>query len=66
VPSADARWVKAVRLYVEIATLPKNARRTALIAKRDALRTQTGDADALAIADDIDRHLKDKRIPPFD
>jgi hypothetical protein len=66
VPSADARWVKAVRLYVEIATLPKDARRAALIARRNALRTQAGDSDGLAIADDIDRHLKGKRIAPYD
>lgn len=66
VVSPDALWVKAVRLYAEVAHLPKRARRAALIARRDALRAAAGDPDAAAIAADIDRQLERKRIPPFD
>lgn len=61
VASADARWVRAVRLYAEVAALPEGERRAALIARRDALRARTGDRDALAIADDIDRQLRGNR-----
>ena len=66
VPSPDAPWVKAVRLYAEVANLPKPARRAALIARRDALRAATGDPDSALIAADVDRQLRKKRIPPFD
>jgi hypothetical protein len=66
VPSADALWVRAVRLYVEIAALPPAERRAALIARRDALRAQAGDPDAALLAEDIDRQLRRRRIPPFD
>jgi hypothetical protein len=66
VPSADALWVRAVRLYVEIAALPQAERRAALSARRDALRAQAGDPDAALLAEDIDRQLRPRRIPPFD
>ncbi|ATY33784.1 hypothetical protein CVN68_18980 [Sphingomonas psychrotolerans] len=66
VPSDDSRWVKAVRTYVAIAALPGSERKSALIARRDALRAQPGDTDAAAIADDIDRELAAQRTPPFD
>ena len=66
VPSADAPWVKAVRLYVEIAALPERERRAALTARRDALRAQTGDPDAALLAEDIDRQIRRRRIPPYD
>lgn len=66
VPSPDALWVRAVRLYVEIAALPEAGRRAALVARRDALRAQTGDADAALLAEDIDRQLSHRRIPPYD
>lgn len=66
VPSPDARWVKAVKFYIAIAALPRKERRAALVEKRDKLRLETGDADALAIAEDIDRQLKSSRIAPFD
>jgi len=66
VPSADAPWAKAVRLYVEIAALPQAQRRAALIARRDALRARTDDPDAALLADDIDRQLDRRRIPPRD
>ena len=66
VPSADAPWVKAVRLYVEIAALPEGERRAALTARRDALRARTDDPDAALLAEDIDRQIRRRRIPPYD
>ncbi|WP_404336515.1 hypothetical protein AB2M62_19515 [Sphingomonas sp. MMS12-HWE2-04] len=65
VRSDDARWVKAVRVYIDIARLPKAARRTALIARRDTLRAAK-DADSQAIATDIDRELFEERGPLLD
>lgn len=66
VPSAEAPWVRAVRLYAEIAALPTVERRAALIARRDAMRAATGDPDATLLAADIDRQLSRRRIPPHD
>jgi len=66
VPSPDAPWVKAVRLYVEIAALPEAERRAALTARRDALRAASGDPDATLLAADIDRQIRRRRIPPHD
>ena len=66
VPSSEAPWPKAVRLYVEIAALPASERRSALIARRDALRFAAGDPDSALLADDIDRQLRRRRIPPRD
>jgi hypothetical protein len=66
VPSPDAPWVKAVRLYVEIAALPEGERRAALIARRDALRAASGVADAALLAEDIERQLRRRRIANHD
>ena len=66
VPSPDAPWVKAVRLYAEVAALPKDQRKAALKARRDALRAQANDPNAALLAKDISRQLSQKRIPPFD
>lgn len=66
VPSDDSRWVKAVRTYVAIAALPESERKSAMIARRDALRAQPEDADAVAIADDMDRELAAEPTPLFD
>jgi hypothetical protein len=66
VPSDDSRWVQAVRTYVAVAALPEGERRSALIAKRDALRARPEDVDAAAIADDIDRELAAERTFPSD
>jgi hypothetical protein len=66
VASDDSLWVKTVRTYVEIAALPEAERRAALIARRDALRARTDDADAEAIAADLDRELAGERTPPRD
>ncbi|PSJ39052.1 hypothetical protein [Allosphingosinicella deserti] len=61
VVSDESRWVKAVRIYAAVAALPKEERRAALIARRDALRARRDDADAAAIADDIDQELAAER-----
>ncbi len=63
VPSDNSRWVQAVRLYVEVAALPAPERRAALLARQAALRARTGDADAQAIVDDIDRQLSGPNRP---
>lgn len=65
VAGPDSPWVKAVRLYVEVAALPAGQRRAALAARRDALRA-SGDPDSALLAADIDRQLREKRLPPFD
>ena len=66
VPSADAPWVKAVRLYAEIAALPQAQRRAALVARRDALGARPDDPDAALLAGDIDRQLNRRRGPSRD
>jgi hypothetical protein len=58
VPSADAPWVRAVRLYVEVAALPEAERRDALVARRNALAARTDDPAAAIIVADIDRQLR--------
>lgn len=63
VPSENSRWVQAVRFYVEVAALPLPERRAALLARQAALRARTNDADAQAIADDIDRQLRGPNRP---
>lgn len=63
VPSPGARWVRAVRLYIEVAALPPAERRAALVARQADLAARTGDADAQAIAADIGRHLRDPNLP---
>lgn len=66
VPSIDALWVRAVRMYVEIASLPKKAQRAALKAKQAEFAARAGDDDAQALAEDIGRHLSRRRIAPYD
>lgn len=66
VPTPEARWVKAVRLYAEVSALPEAERVAALRDRQKRLRAQTGDADAQAIAADIDRQLAGDRPPPRD
>jgi hypothetical protein len=58
VPSPDSLWVRATRLYGEIAALPAAERRAALIARRDSLRAAGGDPDAALLAADIDRQIE--------
>ena len=63
VPSRDALWVRAVRLYAEIAALPESARGPALVARRESLRTQREDADAALLAEDVDRQIRHRGSP---
>jgi len=65
VPSADSLWVRAVRFYAEVAALPVAERRRALVARRDQLRAAS-DPESKLLAEDIDRQIKRKRIPPYD
>lgn len=66
VGSDNALWVKAVRLYIEVAALPESERRPALVARRAVLRARADDVEAQALADDIDRELAQQRTPPRD
>jgi hypothetical protein len=59
VPSADAPWVRAIRIYVEVLELPEDERQAALITARDRLLAMDSDLDAVLIAADIDRQLAD-------
>lgn len=65
VPSDDALWVKAVREYVEISKLSKAGRKAGLKRRAAELRA-TGDADSVAIANDMAIELTGKRLPPTD
>lgn len=64
VASLDSLWVKAVREYAAIAALPEGERPERLRARAAELRG--GDADARAIASDMDAELEGKRAPNFD
>lgn len=59
-PDLMSRWVKAVREYGAIGALPVAAQRARLAVRRDLLR-ERGDADSLAIAEDMDRELRRPR-----
>ncbi|MCW2382557.1 MULTISPECIES: hypothetical protein [unclassified Sphingobium] len=61
VPSIDAPWVRAVRIYVEVAALSPDARRPALEAHRAALM-RVGDDESARIAADIARQLASNRL----
>jgi hypothetical protein len=62
VPSRDAPWVEAVRIYADVAALPEEDRRQALISHRDRLRSSSSEPHAALIADDIDRQLASPRF----
>lgn len=57
VPSHDAPWVRAVRIYVEATAMNGDEQRNFLSSERDRLAA-TGDPDDALIARDIDRQLK--------
>ena len=63
VPSTESRWVRAVRLYADIAALPEARRAAAMRTRQAELRALGGDDDAQAIADDIDRQLRGPNRP---
>ena len=58
VPAPDSLWVKAVKVYVEIASKPKRERRAAMKRERDRLKNQVEDADARLLAQELDRALR--------
>lgn len=64
VPSADAPWVVATRLYAKAAALPEGERKALLTTERDRLRAQA-EADPVArmMALDIDRQLAGPNEP---
>ncbi len=57
VPSSNALWVKAVRLYIEIAASPVDQRFAGMQRRRDLFKGDIGDADASFLALELDRAL---------
>ncbi|MCC4255940.1 MULTISPECIES: hypothetical protein [Sphingobium] len=57
VPSSDALWVKAIKIYVKIAALPGVKRRKAMEAERARLAARKNDPDAPLLARELDRAL---------
>lgn len=66
VAGPDALWVRAVREYAAISTLPEAERRPRMAARITELRTMRNDSDASAIADDLQIELSGTRLPPYD
>jgi hypothetical protein len=60
VPSPDALWVKAVKIYISIAALPKPMWRKEMERRRVLLRFELDDPDARLIALELDRALRDR------
>lgn len=58
----NSPWVRATRIYIQAANLPKEQQTQLLIAERDKLRA-AGDQDSKLIADDIDRQLAGANKP---
>jgi hypothetical protein len=63
VPTDEAPWLAAVRFYAEVAALPEAGRKTALVARRDALRARIDSPVAQLLAKDIDRQLAGPNKP---
>lgn len=61
VPSADALWVKTVKVYVKIAAFPRQARRKEMTHQRDMLASEIEDADSRLLALELTRALGEKR-----
>lgn len=57
VPSENALWVKAVRMYADIAKRPKSSRRREMQLESERLRFQLDDPDARLLALELDRAL---------
>jgi hypothetical protein len=58
VPTANALWVKAVRMYATIAAKPNSLRRQEMRRQRDSLRYELNDADDRLLALELDRALR--------
>ena len=63
VPTDEAPWLAAVRIYTEVAALPEADRTAALTARRDALRARIDSPVAQLLAEDIDRQLAGPNKP---
>ena len=61
VPSPDALWVKAVKLYIEIAAHPRRERRKAMESRMIHLSLLIDDPDALLLAHELHRALRGDR-----
>lgn len=61
VPSPDALWVKAVKLYIEIGKRPQAERRKEMASRRSALALDIDDADARLLVLELDRALHEAR-----
>ena len=61
VPSPNALWVKAVRLYVRIAAKPKSMRRQEMRRLRVRLGYDYYDSDSRLLALELDRALKEPK-----
>lgn len=59
VPSPDALWVKAVRLYVKIADVPKSRRMKEMRYRRDLLNLEIDDPDSRLLALELDRAIRE-------
>lgn len=62
----DALWVKAVREYAAIGAFTEAQREQAMRSRVVALRARPEDADAAAIADDLEVELAGRRQPNHD
>lgn len=65
VSDPDAPWVRAVREYVAIGGGPRREVKARLKARAASLRAM-GNADASAIADDMDQERRGRRQPLYD
>lgn len=62
VTSADALWVKAVKIYVQIANLPPRKRRKEMETRRNFLRMELEDPDSRLLGLELDRALHEKAL----
>lgn len=60
VPSSDALWVKAVKVYIQIATFPISQRRKEILSKISQLEHFKTDPDSEIIANDLKKSLFEK------
>lgn len=58
VPTANALWVKAVRMYAAIVAKPKSSRRKEMARQRDSLQFELNNADDRLLALELDRALR--------
>ena len=61
VPTANALWVKAVRIYAAIATKPKSLRRQEMRRQKDYLKYELDDPDSRLLSLELDRALQNPK-----